>query len=138
MARPQGRAAILLALTAVMVLRALVPVGYMLGPADADGHIVLRICSAQTHDSYLLLDTATGETTEIDHPGDVPAPEPLDDPGEGCPFALSAVSHLTAGLPVILPPGFQRPEHLLPTDDRGHDPHAARGPPPARAPPVLI
>lgn len=123
-------------LAAVMCLRALVPVGYMLGPSSADGGIVLQICNAQTGNAYLLMDPETGETTEISHPGDQ-SPQG-GDPGASCPFALSAVASLDIYLPVLSLPGYLPPEDYLPADDLAARPNLARAPPPARAPPVLV
>lgn len=119
----------------VIVLRAFVPTGYMVGASGEDGRIVLEICSGQTED-FLLFDPETGETVPLGDNGG--SHDNRGEPGAGCPFALSATFSLDglAKDPILLL--FVQPRHELPQHYDGYRPNHSRAPPPARAPPVFV
>ena len=125
------------AVSLLMVMRALVPAGYMLDRSAEAGDIVIRICGGTT-ERFMSLNPHTGSMTEVD--GDeTPEPLPHDDttaPSATCPFASTAVFDLT------LPPDlFLAAIHGPPLlGDRPVVNTAAywraRAPLPARGPPV--
>ena len=128
---------IVTAVSLLMVLRGLVPTGYMLErPADG-GDIVIRICGGMT-ERFMSLDPHTGNMTEID--GDeAPAPPQHDDTtslSATCPFATTVLFDLP-----LAPESFQAAIYGPPL--LGSQPvintlanWRARAPLPARGPPV--
>ena len=128
---------IITAISLLMVLRGLVPTGYMLDRSADAGDIVIRICGGTT-ERFMSLNPHTGRMTEVD--GDeTPEPLPHDDttsPSATCPFASTAVFDLP------LPPDlFLAAIHGPPLlGDRPVVNTAAywraRAPLPARGPPV--
>lgn len=119
---------------AAMILRGLVPAGYMLAaPAHAGELISVQICHGSGFgNSTLYLDPETGKYVD---PDDLPG-EPDIDPGAACPFALSTQITLP-DLQVSLAPALmpEHPERVSITEvvpGRG----LAAPPPPSRAPPL--
>ena len=125
------------AVSLLMVMRALVPTGYMLDRSAEAGDIVIRICGGTT-ERFMSLNPHAGSMTEVD--GDeTPAPPPPNDttsPSATCPFALTAVFDLSLPPDMLLAAIYGPP--LL-----GDRPvintlayRRARAPLPARGPPV--
>lgn len=127
------RALTLLVLAAIMTLRALVPLGFMVGGIAPDGAIVLELCGGQSSDHRLVFDPATGTSMLVDA-DDLPI---SDDTGESCPFALSATVDLPSPLMLSgVPAPLGRDVPQLPIGDAGPS-SLSSVPPPARGPPVL-
>lgn len=125
------------AVSLLMVMRALVPTGYMLDRSADAGDIVIRICGG-TAERFVTLNPHSGKMTEID--GDAaPAPPQHDDttsPSATCPFASTAVFDLPLPPEMFLAAIYGPP--LL-----GDRPvintlayRRARAPLPARGPPI--
>jgi DUF2946 family protein len=130
---------IITAVSLLMVMRALVPTGYMLAPSADTGDIVIRICGGMA-ERFVSLNPHTGKMTEVD--GDEAPDAPTDDgntsSSELCPFASTAVFDLPLPPDVFLAALFGPP--LL-----GDRPvintvanWRARAPLPARGPPIRI
>lgn len=128
---------IVTAVSLLMVLRGLVPTGYMLDrPADGS-NIVIRICGGMT-ERFISLDPHTGNMSEIDA-GEAPAAPQHDDTtslSTTCPFATTALFNFP-----LLPEWFQAAIYGPPL--LGSQPvintlanWRARAPLPARGPPV--
>jgi len=122
------------AVSLLMVMRALVPTGYMLDRSAEAGDIVIRICGGTT-ERFMSLNPHTGSMTEVD--GDeTPAPDDTTSPSATCPFASTAVFDLSLPADMLLAAIYGPP--LL-----GDRPvintlayRRARAPLPARGPPV--
>ena len=123
-----------LALVAIVV-RGLVPAGYMIAAADEPGEFIsVEICHGADANGTqtLYLDPRTGE---YHSPEDLPKEDGKHDPGSTCPFALSAhfaLPEITGTLLAApLPALTQTPVIADVAPGRG----LAAPPPPPRAPP---
>ena len=120
-----------------MVVRGLVPAGYMIAAAAPSGHFInVVICHGDGGGtSTVLLDASTGKFVDVDNPADSKGSD-LDSKSS-CPFAVTAhfaLPTIMAAVPQAYPAHFtyQAPLPVL-MPGRG----LIAPPPPARAPPVF-
>lgn len=117
-----------------MLVRAVVPSGYMFAPsADGEG-LVVQLCSG-VDTRWVSIDPATGAMTEADAPGpDTPAPTPAG--AHDCPFATAAAPLLPALAGVLVPPATGPPLRASPAVFAAVPAARAGAPLPARGPPL--
>ena len=80
----------MLLLALVVGLRGMVPTGYMLDRAPADGSVIIRMCGG-VDDHYMSFDPETGALRDVGDPGKAPAKPADHDTKSTCPFALTAM-----------------------------------------------
>lgn len=123
------------ALTLSLVVRAIVPVGYMLDHNE-QGALTMQICTAGMEMRYVSVDPATGAWVESDAGGHISTGYHDDDGAEVCEFSIltsladvpddNAIALLDAfGLPMLGSKVYVAASHVRPV----LPPLPARGPP---------
>ncbi len=113
------------------VLRAVTPIGYMIGHDEATGRIAITICTG-TGEKPAFFNPVTGEVTE--HDG---APSPSVNEAGQCPFASFSLLFAPENAPddLGLPVAFAQ-SPLWRARSVFHDSQSAVSPPPSRGPPL--
>ena len=112
-------------------LRAITPIGYMIGHDMATGRIAITICTG-TGEKPAYFNPETGEVTEDD---EAPAPS-VNEAGQ-CPFASFSLLFTPESAPdaLGLPVAFAQ-SPLWRAQSVFHDSQSAVSPPPSRGPPL--
>lgn len=122
---------LLVAALVAAALRAITPIGYMIGHDEATGRIAITICTGM-EEKRAFLDPETGEVTEDDG-----APAPAVNEAGQCPFASFSLLFAPASAPDDpgLPVAFAQ-SPLWRAQSVFHDSQSAVSPPPSRGPPL--
>ncbi|WP_375203932.1 hypothetical protein [Hyphococcus sp.] len=112
-------------------LRAVTPIGYMIGHDDATGRIAITICTG-SGEKPAYFNPETGEVTEEDG-----APAPAVNEAGQCPFASFSLLYAPEQAPdgLGLPVAFAQ-SPLWRAQSVFHDSQSAVSPPPSRGPPL--
>ncbi|MGV6820808.1 MAG: DUF2946 family protein [Parvularcula sp.] len=124
----RSRASIITLLIAAVMIRALVPSGFMFERGDTGG-IVLELCGG--HGGFLVFDPNTGETSKYD-PG---APREQQDPKSSCGFTLASIGVASLEPPVPTSPMGRADSLLVPPLVQTSHPRPTLTPTPPRGPP---
>ena len=133
--RWQALGVLLLAL--VIGVRGMVPSGYMLDRADADGSVIIRLCGG-VNDRFMAFNPETGAMEETGDPDKAPADPQDQDAKSTCPFALTATFDVPKDDAVLQLAFFGPPLLSAVPVIATPDSRAARPPLPARGPPVRV
>ncbi|WP_428409741.1 hypothetical protein [Hyphococcus sp.] len=127
---PWARCLLVAAIVAA-ALRAVTPVGYMIGHDEATGRIAITICTG-TGEKPAFFNPETGEVTEDDG-----APAPAVNEAGQCPFASFSLLYAPENAPddLGLPAAFAQ-SPLWRAQSVFHDSQSAVSPPPSRGPPL--
>ncbi len=121
----------LLAALVAASLRAITPIGYMIGHDTATGRIAITICTG-AGEKPAFFNPETGEVTDDDG-----APAPSVNEAGQCPFAAFSLLYAPAHAPddLGLPVAFAQ-SPLWRAQSVFHDSQSAVSPPPSRGPPL--
>lgn len=118
-----------------MVVRGLVPTGYMIERSGETGKLMVHICGAAPGAEYVVLDEKTGKWSLTSEPQEN---SDRTDNSTACEFAISIIGADLAEAPAVIMKAFGLPLLAGRIFFEQHYKRPVRPPLPARGPPTLF